>query len=63
MKNARNWYLTVWLACPSSPQVLERVVEYTPPPQVTYQPSADCSRTSFQIHAAACSQNLYKCKQ
>jgi hypothetical protein len=30
------------------PQVLERVVEC---PLITYQPMADHSRTSFQIHA------------
>jgi hypothetical protein len=48
MKNARDWYLTDWFICTPGRQVLERVVES---PFITYQPTADISKTNFQIHA------------
>jgi hypothetical protein len=48
MKNARDWYLADWFVCTPGLQVLERVVESL---LITCQPTADRSRTSFQIYS------------
>jgi hypothetical protein len=50
MKNARDWYLC-GLFARKDPQVLGRVVES---PLINYQPMADCSKTSLQIHDGTC---------